>query len=624
MSESPRRRQGHRPAGARARLVPAEAHEGTAAEFLRRHELEAREATGNRELWHKLLPRLLDRIADPRNLKLALDHLDRRGDRRVRELDSDERWELARVLGRAIRDGQFRPGPGRKRQVPKVSGTGTRTLSIPDYADRAVERAVVQILPLFLDTSLGYRPGKGRAHALALAEHLARTGDRWVWIAEDLATAFDLVPQRRLIDVVRHYLPAEGVVRLVELLVVTKSGKGLRQGGPLSPLLLNFFLHHLLDRPWRTRLPDVPLIRVADDVAVLCRSEQEASKAYAALKQIVGDCGMRLKGSSQASIRNLKAGDTVSWLGCALRMDDDQLRVELTDRTWQQLERRLQECHTKPDPPLRAVEVLRGWVGQLGPAYPSSDHRQAYARVTRIAVTHGFEELPVYEEFMKWWEDAHGKWERRRKHAGADDRDRRLSRGSARAEAARADSGPTPGGPPERGAPPGTSSPTIYELRTAGSCPVDGERGEWTYSVSAGNGGAATSCSGTSPHTTRERMELLAVLRGLEAVPAGAEIRLLVADGRVAAHIDALIRGTGADECFQPVGTQDRASDLWHRLAAALTRYEVVLTDLCTSPTPAADPQKGQRGDNRSGGPHPKRTRPMTASLVHTRKKGSP
>src|SRR5205085_1843950 len=132
-----------------------------------------------------------------------------------------ERWALARVLGRAIRRGTCRPGPGRTRQEPKASGTGFRTLTIPDSADRVAERAVVQVVqpildPLFLDTSLGYRPGKGRLDALALARHLARKRGLRVWIAEDLKDAFDLVPQRRLLDVLRHYLPAEPVVRLVE------------------------------------------------------------------------------------------------------------------------------------------------------------------------------------------------------------------------------------------------------------------------------------------------------------------------------------------------------------------------------------------------------------------------
>lgn len=484
MSESPDRREGRRPAGAPARRVPAEAHEGTPRDFLRRHESEAREAAGGGALRTKLLGRLLRRIADPRNLTLAIDHVAADGDRWLQSLDHDERWAFARVLGRAIRKGRCHPGNGRTRKEPKASGKGFRTLTIPDSADRVVERGVVQVIqplldPLFLDTSLGYRPGKGRLDALALAEYLARRRGLWVWIAEDLKDAFDLVPQRRLLDVLRHHLPAGPVVRLVERFVVTKAGKGLKQGGPLSALLLNLYLHHILDRPWRERLPDVPLVRVADDLLVLCRSEREASEAYAVLKRLVVDCGMRLKGTPESSVRNLSAGDAVGWLGYGLRVVENRLRVDLTDRTWQQLERRFMECHEKPDPPLRAVEVLRGWTGQLGPAYPTSDHRLVHAQVTRIAVTHGFEELPPYEEFLGWWVDAHGKWEHRRRDAGAGGRDRRLPRGSARAEATRADSGPTPGGPPERGGSPGTSSPTVYWLMTAGSCPADGGPGQW-------------------------------------------------------------------------------------------------------------------------------------------------
>src|SRR5947209_3911342 len=96
---------------------------------------------------------------------------------------SPDRREGLRPAGtpvrRAIRSDKCRPGPGRTRKEPKASGKGFRTLTIPDSADRAIERAVVQILqpvldPLFLDTALGYRPGKGRIDALALVEYLAQ------------------------------------------------------------------------------------------------------------------------------------------------------------------------------------------------------------------------------------------------------------------------------------------------------------------------------------------------------------------------------------------------------------------------------------------------------------------
>src|SRR4051812_5703798 len=109
MNESPDRREGQRPARARVRPAPAEGHEGTPAEFLRRHESEAREAVGDSGLRGKLLGRLLRRIADPRNLKLAIDHIAANGDRWLQGLDQDERWEFARVLGRAIRSDKCRP-----------------------------------------------------------------------------------------------------------------------------------------------------------------------------------------------------------------------------------------------------------------------------------------------------------------------------------------------------------------------------------------------------------------------------------------------------------------------------------------------------------------------------------
>src|ERR1019366_4129 len=99
-------------------------------------------------------------------------------------------------------------GKSRTVKVRKTSGNGTRQLTLLDLFDRVVQRAAVQILqplldPLFLPFSLGFRPNRDREHALARAEALAVTERRWCWVVEDLRNAFDLVPQRRLLNVVK-------------------------------------------------------------------------------------------------------------------------------------------------------------------------------------------------------------------------------------------------------------------------------------------------------------------------------------------------------------------------------------------------------------------------------------
>jgi integrase len=191
-----------------------------------------------------------------------------------------EVWELLLAISRAIRSGTYRPGPDREVKIPKASGRGHRTLRLQNIEDRVVARAIVQIIQLLLDPgfdeySYGYRPGLDRRHALATAIHLAETENRMRWVFEDAKDAFDNVPINRLLDIVRRRLPAAADLWvLIERVLENDTGRGLRQGSPLAPLMLNLYLDHFLDRVWRRLLPDTPLLRSADDLLVLCRTEE--------------------------------------------------------------------------------------------------------------------------------------------------------------------------------------------------------------------------------------------------------------------------------------------------------------------------------------------------------------
>jgi CRISPR-associated protein Cas1 len=298
------------------------AHEGSPADFLRRHELEATAATRrDGKAKEQFLATLLQRPAGPRNLRQAWDYLAIHGGQapgpdglRYDDLDDGEVWALLRCLERAILDDTYRPGPDRELEIPKVGKTGTRALRLSSVVDRVVQRAIVQTVqpyldPQFDDCSFGYRPGRDRQHALARAEQLATSSGGWVWLTEDLRDAFDHVPQQRLLDVVRLRLGNNGIVRLIETVVLTGKGQGLRQGGCLSPLLLNLYLDHLLDRKWRRRHPDLSLLRVADDLLVLTRTGEEARQAWTDLKTLLRPTGLAPKGTPSSAVRDLSGGD---------------------------------------------------------------------------------------------------------------------------------------------------------------------------------------------------------------------------------------------------------------------------------------------------------------------------
>jgi RNA-directed DNA polymerase len=355
-------------------------HEGPRQNYLRRHEREATDAIrGSSQDKKDFLGRLLRRTADTRNLRLAWDYL-ASGDGqapgidglRFHDLEDYEVWGLIRTLRKAILAGTYRPAPDRHVSIPKASGRGTRTLSIPGIIDRLVQRAIVQTVQPYLDgilsdRCLGYRPDIDTNDALALAEQLAVSNSLWVWLTEDLKDAFNHVPQRRLLDIIRIYIPDPGMMQLMERVVLTKTGEGIRQGGNLSPLLLNLYLHHLLDKRWQRQHPDMFLLRWADDLLILCRTQEQAQQAYQDLTQLLLPIGMTLKGTAEQAIHNLGNGDPAIWLGYRLLRDGGGLKVGLTEDAWQSLSQNLELCHTKDSSPLRAVETILGWISQMGP-----------------------------------------------------------------------------------------------------------------------------------------------------------------------------------------------------------------------------------------------------------------
>lgn len=400
------------------------AHTGAATDFLRRHRIEAKiAATKDTKTRCEFVSKLFGRVPDTRNLRAAFNHLravggDAPGIDKLRpsDIDSSGVWEMLRVIRSSLLDDTYRPARMRKKKVPKTSGTGYRTLSIPTLVDRVVQRALVQVIepfldPQFDDDSFGFRPRRGRVQALARATRYAVRRVRRVWIAEDLANAFDTIPQQRLLDVLRIRLPDDRLLRLIERLVVTPSGRGVSQGGPASALLLNMYLDHHLDRRWRQQQPSVPLIRVADDLLLLCRDVAEAGDVYQPLADLLRPTGMLLKGNAQGTTRDLSAGQVTEWLGYRIICDNEmQFRFEIADRSWKSLANKLTLAHTKPLSPLVALDTIAGWICQQGPTYAERIVVATYERVRGIALELGFEEIPSITDLRTNWLRAHADW----------------------------------------------------------------------------------------------------------------------------------------------------------------------------------------------------------------------
>ncbi|MGH9894113.1 MAG: group II intron reverse transcriptase/maturase, partial [bacterium] len=208
--------------------------------------------------------------------------------------------------------GAYRARPVLRRFIAKADGR-QRPLGVPALEDKLVQRAVVEVLNAiyevdFLAFSYGFRPGRSPHHALdALATGIHQRRVNWVLDA-DIRSFFDILDHGWLVKFVEHRIADRRVVRLIQKWLkagVLEEGRrtptelGTVQGGSVSPLLANVYLHYVFDlwiQRWRQKQArgDVVVVRFADDFVVGFEHRQEAERFLEELRERFAKFGLEL------------------------------------------------------------------------------------------------------------------------------------------------------------------------------------------------------------------------------------------------------------------------------------------------------------------------------------------
>ena len=219
--------------------------------------------------------------------------------------EKDLKNNLYRVWNR-MSSGSYFPPPVRLVEIPKDNG-GTRPLGIPTVADRVAQTVVKMVLepvvdPHFHPDSYGYRPGKSALDAVGTARTRCWDAD-WV-IDLDIKGFFDSIPHDLVERAVAHHTDIPWVLLYIARWLrapvqrpdgtLGKRTKGTPQGGVVSPLLANLFLHYAFDLWMRRMFPHVQFERYADDAIVHCRSERHSCVVLDAIRGRFVQCGLEL------------------------------------------------------------------------------------------------------------------------------------------------------------------------------------------------------------------------------------------------------------------------------------------------------------------------------------------
>lgn len=327
-------------------------------------------------------------------------------DESIAEFEKRLKDNLYKVWNR-MSSGSYFPPPVKVVEIPKKSG-GKRKLGIPTVADRVAQMVAKMYFepllePIFLPDSYGYRPGKSAIDAIGITRKRCWQYD---WILEfDIKGLFDNIDHEMLMKAVKHHTDCKWLILYIERWLkapfqlkngeLVERSSGTPQGGVISPLLANLFLHYVFDK-WMVREnPHNPWARYADDGIAHCRSLSEAENLLRKLDKRFKECNLELH-SDKTQIVYCKDDDRkgdypvikFDFLGYTFRPRRSKNKygkhfINFTPAVSNAAQKAMRQkihdwrMHLKPDKDLEDLSrmfnpVIQGWMNYYGHFYGSA------------------------------------------------------------------------------------------------------------------------------------------------------------------------------------------------------------------------------------------------------------
>jgi RNA-directed DNA polymerase len=290
-------------------------------------------------------------------------------------------------LASEIRRGGWRPRPSREVLIPKPSG-GTRPLAIGCLEDKIVQGLVAKILeaiyePRFHRENYGFRPGRSAHQALgSVYSEIKRRGKYSVVVEMDIEKFFNNIDHKKMMDFLSERISDQAFLRLVRRMlknsILSEDGNlidnttGAPQGSPVSPILANIYLHHVLDE-WfdKNYIGRAQMVRYADDAVFVFDDLKIATKFKAELVPRFAEYGLKLNEEKSGVVEfGTKSTGIISFVGFVLYWGKSRIhKVAL-------------KIKTAPERLRRAVQKFTDWIKASRNRYPTKElWKRAAARL---------------------------------------------------------------------------------------------------------------------------------------------------------------------------------------------------------------------------------------------------